>query len=108
MEEEKKTEKSNNKTHKKIEHGGENYYHARVVTKLFSVVADACKDRQGGYCRIVKLGQRMTDSAPMALIEIIDLPQLTAPVAPSVTTGTASSPEVTAPDTEEAPAEAQK
>ena len=28
MEEEKKTEKSNNKTHKKIEHGGENSYHA--------------------------------------------------------------------------------
>ena len=93
-----------------------------VVTKLFSVVADACKDRQGGYCRIVKLGQRMTDSAPMALIEIIDLPQLSAPVAPSVTTGTASSPEVAAPAaaeevapaadeapaTEEAPAEEQK
>ena len=80
-----------------------------VVTKLFSVVADACKDRQGGYCR----GQRMTDSAPMALIEIIDLPQLTAPVAPSVTTGTASSPEVAAPAAEEvvaeeAPAEEQK
>ena len=28
MAEEKKTEKSNNKTHKKIEHGGENSYHA--------------------------------------------------------------------------------
>ena len=28
MEEEKKPEKSNNKTHKKIEHGGENSYHA--------------------------------------------------------------------------------
>jgi hypothetical protein len=28
MEKEKKTEKSNNKTHKKIEHGGENSYHA--------------------------------------------------------------------------------
>ena len=88
-----------------------------VVTKLFSVVADACKDRQGGYCRIVKLGQRMTDSAPMALIEIIDLPQLSAPVAPSVTTGTASSPEVAAPAVaaeevapaaEEAPEEEQK
>ena len=81
----------------------------RVVGKLFSVVADACKDRQGGYCRIVKLGQRMTDSAPMALIEIIDLPQLTAPVAPSVTTGSATSPEVAAPAAaEETPAEEQK
>ncbi|MBQ3241256.1 MAG: 50S ribosomal protein L17 [Akkermansia sp.] len=62
----------------------------KVVTKLFSVVAEAVKDRQGGYTRIVKLGQRKTDSAPMALIEIIDLPQLTAPVAPATTTATGS------------------
>lgn len=65
----------------------------KVVAKLFSVVAEAVKDRQGGYTRIVKLGQRMTDSAPMALIEIIDLPQLTAPVAPTTTTATGSSSE---------------
>ena len=65
----------------------------KVVTKLFSVVAEATKDRQGGYTRIVKLGQRMTDSAPMALIEIIDLPQLSAPVAPTTTTATGSTSE---------------
>ena len=81
----------------------------KVVTKLFSVVAEATKNRQGGYCRIVKLGQRMTDSAPMALIEIIDLPQLTAPVAPATTVGTGSTeaPAAEAPATE-APAEEQK
>ena len=62
----------------------------KVVAKLFSVVAEAAKDRQGGYCRIVKLGQRKTDSAPMALIEIIDLPQLQAPVAAATTTSTGS------------------
>ena len=62
----------------------------KVVAKLFSVVAEATKERQGGYTRIVKLGQRMTDSAPMTLIEIIDLPQLTAPVAPVTTTATGS------------------
>ena len=78
----------------------------KVVTKLFSVVAEATKNRQGGYCRIVKLGQRMTDSAPMALIEIIDLPQLSAPEAPSTTVGTGSSeaPAAAAPAVEEAPA----
>ena len=65
----------------------------KVVRKLFTEVAEAVKDRQGGYTRIVKLGQRKTDSAPMALIEIIDLPQLTAPApkeAPATTTGSAT------------------
>ena len=28
--------------------------------------------RQGGYCRIIKLGQRQSDAAPMALIEWVD------------------------------------
>ena len=68
----------------------------KVVRKLFSEVAEATKDRQGGYCRIVKLGQRKTDSAPMALIEIIDLPQLQAPVAPVTTTSTGSTAEAPA------------
>jgi len=43
-----------------------------TVKKLFAEVAPASKDRQGGYCRITKLGPRISDAAPMAIIEWVD------------------------------------
>jgi len=45
-----------------------------AMKKLFADVAPAAKNRQGGYTRITKLGSRMSDSAPMAYIEWVDLP----------------------------------
>lgn len=43
-----------------------------MVAKLFSVVSERYKDRNGGYCRILKSGFRHGDCAPMAYIEFVD------------------------------------
>ncbi len=45
-----------------------------VVHKLFTELADRYRDRQGGYVRILKLGFRRGDNAPLALVEMVDAP----------------------------------
>ena len=42
------------------------------VKKLFDILGQRYKDRQGGYIRIMKAGFRHGDSAPMAVIEFVD------------------------------------
>lgn len=42
------------------------------LKKLFDVIAERYKDRNGGYTRIIKAGFRTTDTAPMAVIEFVD------------------------------------
>lgn len=51
---------------------GSNQLAQRSVKTLFEVIAPASATRQGGYCRIIKLGQRQSDAASMALIEWVD------------------------------------
>ena len=43
-----------------------------IVSKLFSVIAERYKDRQGGYTRVLKAGMRYGDAADMAVIELVD------------------------------------
>lgn len=51
---------------------GSNQIAQRSAKVLFEEIAPASADRPGGYTRIIKLGQRRSDSAPMALIEWVD------------------------------------
>lgn len=42
------------------------------LAKLFDVLAERYKDRDGGYTRVIKAGIRASDAAPVAIIELVD------------------------------------
>ena len=43
-----------------------------AVTELFKEISVKVADRPGGYLRIIKLGNRQGDNAPMAMVELVD------------------------------------
>jgi large subunit ribosomal protein L17 len=46
------------------------------VTKLFTDLGPRFNARPGGYTRILKMGYRVGDNAPMALVELVDRPDV--------------------------------
>jgi large subunit ribosomal protein L17 len=48
-----------------------------IVGKLFNELGPRYQTRAGGYLRILKCGFRVGDNAPMALVELVDRPDLT-------------------------------
>ena len=47
----------------------------KAVQRLFNELGARYKDRNGGYTRIIKLGNRQGDNAAMAVIELVDNPR---------------------------------
>jgi large subunit ribosomal protein L17 len=53
------------------------------VGKLFNELGPRFKARPGGYLRILKAGHRAGDAAPMAIVQLLDQPEQSAPQAES-------------------------
>jgi len=47
-----------------------------AVTELFREVAPKIAERNGGYCRIIRTGNRLGDNAEMCLIELVDFNEI--------------------------------
>ena len=43
-----------------------------VAAKVFDELAERYRDRPGGYTRVLKLGHRVGDNAPMAIVELVE------------------------------------
>jgi large subunit ribosomal protein L17 len=54
-----------------------------VVTKLFNELGPRYQARPGGYLRILKCGYRAGDAAPMAIVELVDRPEMAGEVVDS-------------------------
>ncbi|WP_455212702.1 50S ribosomal protein L17 [Kaarinaea lacus] len=61
-----------------------------MVSKLFNELGPRYQDRPGGYLRILKCGYRAGDSAPMAIVELVDRPLSSSGEEESTEAGTSS------------------
>lgn len=48
----------------------------QTINTLFDEIAPVYSDRQGGYTRVVKLGRRSGDAAPISLLQLVDFEKL--------------------------------
>ncbi len=44
----------------------------QVTAKLFGDLAERFRDRPGGYTRVIKIGNRVGDAAPVSIIELVE------------------------------------
>ena len=79
-----------------------------AVTELFKVIAPKVADRPGGYTRIIKLGIRQGDAAPIAFIELVDFDENMAKAPKAAKKTRRSRKSANAAEAVEAPAEAQE
>jgi large subunit ribosomal protein L17 len=92
-----------------VDRGGESR-RVDLIEKVFLDLAKRFRDRHGGYTRIIKLGRRRGDNAPMSLVEFVELGTDGGSGTPSKAKSKAkpSKAEAAAPDKDEAEASTDK
>lgn len=63
-------EKSKEKNLRKIRYL-RRFFDKKIVKKLLDEIGPRYKERKGGYVRIIKLGERESDGAKMAIVELV-------------------------------------